>query len=228
MTIYDISPGILQHFAWIPLRVILTFFCSLKISGVENIESIEGNVVIASNHTSELDPLLVVACMSFSSRHLPFYYVTREKKFYANMGWKRLIYGGTFFKLMGAYPALVGLKNYEGALQRHLNFINEGKNVYIFPSGKIALGEKSLKAKGGVSFLAKKTNRPIIPILIQGADNISLASVLGGKRKITVTIGTPLWAKDIFRDGKNALINKDQNDYEKAATVLMEKIARLT
>ncbi|MDP3697018.1 MAG: lysophospholipid acyltransferase family protein [Candidatus Taylorbacteria bacterium] len=227
MTIYDISPGFLQRFAWIPLRVVLTVFCSLKIRGVENIESIEGSVVIAISHTSELDPLLVVACMSFFSRHLPFFYVTREKKFYSNMDWKRLIYGGTFFKLMGAYPALVGLKNYEIALQHHLNFIRDGKNVCIFPSGKIALGEKSLKARGGVSFLAQKTNRPIIPILIQGADNISLWDVFSGKRKITVTIGMPLWSKDIFRDGKNALINKDRNDYEEAATILMEKIARL-
>lgn len=227
MTIYDISPGFLQRFAWIPLRVMLTVFCSLKIRGVENIENVEGNVVLASNHTSELDPLLVVACMSFFSRHLPFYYVTREKKFYTNMGWKRFIYGGTFFKLMGAYPALVGLKNYEDALQHHLNFINKGKNVYIFPSGKIALGEKALKAKGGVSFLAKKTNRPIVPILIQGADNISLAEVLGGKRKIIVTVGAPIWTKDIFGNEEKPLITANRNDYEKASAVLMEKISQL-
>ena len=79
-----------------------------------------------------------------------------------------------------------------------------------------------------VSFLAKKTDCPIIPILIQGADNISLTDVFSGKRNITVTIGPPLWAKDIFKDGKKPLINNEQYDYEDAAAVLMEKIAQLT
>src|SRR3989344_3555052 len=165
METYEIMPNVLQRLAWGPLRASMSFFCSLKIRGLENVKNIKGNMIIASNHSSELDPLLIVACLPFFSRHLPLFFTSREKDFYASMGWKRIIYGGTFFRMMGAYRAYVGLKNYELALRHHLKFIGEGKNVCIFPSGKRNLNGEMPKAKGGVSFLVRETQLPVIPVL---------------------------------------------------------------
>ena len=49
------------------------------------------------------------------------------------------MYGGTFFRMMGAYQAYVGLKNYDQALRHHLEAIKDGYTVCIFPMGKIYL-----------------------------------------------------------------------------------------
>lgn len=227
MQTYEIMPAIFQRFIWVPLRVSMSIFCSLKVEGVEHVKNIRGNMIIASNHSSELDPLLIVACLPFFSRHLPLFFTSREKDFYASMGWKRIIYGGTFFRMMGAYQAYVGLKNYELALRHHLKFINEGKNICIFPSGKRNLRGEKPTAKGGVGFLARETQLPIMPILIQGLENLTLADFFSGKRKVTVTFGKPLYAKDIFQNAAKVVIDTGRNDYEKAAAVLMEKIAQL-
>jgi 1-acyl-sn-glycerol-3-phosphate acyltransferase len=204
----------------------MNIFCSLKIKGVENIEGLMGNVIIASNHTCELDPLLIVACLPFFSHHLPLIFVSREKSFYKK-NWRTFMYGGTFFRMMGAYQAYVGLKNYDQALRHHLEAIKDGYTVCIFPMGKIYLSHEQAKAKGGASFLAQKTSLPIIPVLIQGIEQLTFSDFLKGKRKLTVTFGRPLYAKDIFKD-TNAIVNHDnRNDYEDAATVLMEKISQL-
>ncbi|MGH2506206.1 MAG: hypothetical protein ACRDHZ_02100, partial [Ktedonobacteraceae bacterium] len=55
MPIYEVIPGILQRFAWVPARLLLGYFCHLEIKGPENLTSLNTNVIIASNHSSELD-----------------------------------------------------------------------------------------------------------------------------------------------------------------------------
>lgn len=219
-------PSFLQHLAWGPLRLSMRIFCSLKIRGAENIEGLTGNVIIASNHTCELDPLLIVACLPFFSPHLPLIFVSREKSFYKK-NWGTFMYGGTFFRMMGAYQAYVGLKNYDQALRHHLEAIKDGYTVCIFPTGKIYLSYEQARAKGGASFLAQKTSLPIIPVLIQGIEQLTFSDFLKGKRKLTVTFGAPLYAKDIFKNITTIVNDDTRNDYENAATVLMEKIARL-
>jgi 1-acyl-sn-glycerol-3-phosphate acyltransferase len=227
MEAYEIIPSILQRLIWIPMRLLLTVFCSLEIEGIENIKKIKSNMIIASNHSSELDPLIIAASLPFFSRHFPLFFISREKEFYKNIGWKKIIYGGTFFKIWGAHQAYVGLKDYEQALRYHIKIIKSGKTVSIFPSGKRVLEGETVKARGGVSFLAKATKLPIMPILIQGAERISARDFFSAKRKIRVVFGKPIYAKDIFKNPESIVINDVQNDFEVASNVVMKKIAQL-
>lgn len=228
MKTYQILPNILQRLVWAPLRLSLSLFCSLKIEGIENVRTLRGNAIVASNHLSELDPLLLVACLPFFSRHLPLFFVSREKTYYGNRNiWKRLLYGGTFFTMMGAYPAYSGLHNYRLALRHHLAIIADGKSVCIFPTGTRNPDHKTLAAKGGVTHLAVETGLPILPVLIQGVEHLTLRSFLSGKRNITVTFGKPLYAKDIGADAEEMIFTENRNDYETAAAVLMDEIATL-
>lgn len=225
---YEIMPSILQRFIWIPTRLLFTIFCSLEIKGIENIESTQGNVILASNHISELDPVIIASSLPFFSRHLPLFFTSREKEFYKNKGWKKIIYGGIFFKMWGAHQAYVGLNDYEQALRHHLKIMRGGKTVSIFPSGKRVLKGETMQVKGGVSFLAQATQLPIIPILIQGAEHISIQDFFSGKRKIKITFGKPIYAKDIFKNPESITMNNLQNDYETASAIVMEKILQLS
>jgi 1-acyl-sn-glycerol-3-phosphate acyltransferase len=204
----------------------MKLFCSFEIRGLNNLTGSKTGVIIASNHISELDPLLISACLPFFSRHMPLYYVSREKDFYKN-SWRSFMYGGTFFRMMGAYPAYVGLKNYHQALRHHLKIIQQNKDVVIFPMGKKYQQREPTKAKGGVAFLAQETKSPIVPVLIQGIENFSFRAFLSGKRKLTITFGKPLNSEDIFRINEYAVADSNRNEYEKAASILMEKIFQL-
>ena len=222
-----IMPSILQHLAWGPIRVTILLFAGLEIRGSENLNKIRGNMIIASNHTNQLDPLLLVACFPFFSKKIPLMFASREKDFYARTGWKRWVYGGTFFRLMGAHPMYGGLNNYEAALRHHLEFARKGESICIFPTGKKKNGITS-KAKGGVGYLMHATNLPILPTKIQGLEGMNWLSVWTGKHKVTVTFGEPLLPKDIFMNTEFIKLTQEQNPYADAAAAIMEKVEQLT
>lgn len=219
-------PYVLQRLAWGPLRFFFVVFCDLRVKGLENITNSKGPMIIASNHVSELDPLLIVAGFPFFSKQLPLYFVSREREFYQKRK-VALFYGGTFFRMMGAYRAYVGLKDYERALRHHIEIIEKGHNVCIFPTGRRCPVNEEVQARGGVSFLAQRTCAPILPVLIQGAEKITWPEFFGGKRKITVTFGNPLYAQDILQGTDKALANNGQNEYKIASEILMKKISQL-
>lgn len=219
-------PMLFQRLVWGPIRLIMWLFAGLEIKGVENLKRIRGNFIIASNHTNQLDPMLLVACFPFFSKHIPLMFASREKDFYAKNGWKRWVYGGTVFQLMGAHPMYGGLNNYEAALRHQLEFARKGESVCIFPTGKKRDGVTP-KAKGGVGYLLHTTNLPILPVKIAGLEGMSWFSVWTGKHKVTVTFGEPLQAKEIFMNTNFIQLIQDQNPYADAAAAIMEKVEQL-
>lgn len=225
-----ILPEFFQRLIWGPLRFFMIIFCSLQIKGAHNIKNLKGNMIIASNHLSELDPLLIVACLPFFCRQFPIIYVTRENKLYNNPNWskwKRIVYGGIFFKIIGGYPSYVGLKNYNQALPHHIESLNIGNNVGIFPSGKIIKNGEIVKARGGVSFLAKQSKAPIVPVLIRGLENLTSKKIFSGNMKVTLTFGSPIYLKDIIKNPNKMIVNSKRNDYEIAANLIWKHIEQL-
>ena len=79
-----IMPSLFQHLSWAFLRWTMKLFCSFEIIDIDNLAKFKRGVIIASNHISELDPMLISCCLPYFSRHLPLYYVSRVKDFYKN------------------------------------------------------------------------------------------------------------------------------------------------
>jgi 1-acyl-sn-glycerol-3-phosphate acyltransferase len=224
----ELIPGLSERITWLPTRLLFNLCGSLELKGLENIKKLETNAIIASNHSDEADPVIITACMPFFSRHLPLFFVSRAKKFYGDMGWKKIIYGGTLFKMWGAYQVYEGLRDYKQSLRDHITLLQHGKNVLIFPTGKRNVQGERPKGKGGVSFLTRETGLPIVPVLIEGVERMTFRDLLFCKRKIRVTFGKPLYAQDIFKDVERAAITDERNDYEDASAVLLDKIAKLS
>jgi len=202
----------------------MNLFCSLEIKGLKNINKVKGNFIIASNHISEMDPLLLVSVLPFFNNHLPLLYVGRQKSLYKGKKWKRVLYGGIFFKIIGAYPSYKGQDDYHKALPHHLEAVSKGANIAIFPYGGIFRNRDQHKAGGGVSFLAYKTNLPVIPLKIKGTENFTLKNIVSGKMKISFIFGKPLYAKDIFRNPSRIIVNSRRNDYFDAARLVMDRV----
>lgn len=220
-----ISPFLLQNLIWVPTRLILKFFGSFKIAGRQNINNLPGGVIFAVSHTNELDAIILPAAMSFLSRHLPMFYVSRGKGLYEKSGWRQIFYGGLIFKAWGAYPAIFGIKNYEASLSYHLKILSAGGSICIFPEGKINHDGQLKTAKGGVSYLSWKTGKPVIPVLISGIRQMKVGDFFLRKRKIHITFGEALYPNELFAfcNGQPR-IDSSLDNFLGAAQIVMEKI----
>lgn len=98
---FYIPPLILQTIVWPLTWFLFHFFGHLSVRGLSNLKDLDRGVIFASNHSNELEPVLLPASLPFLSRLMPMFYTSREHKFYTDFGWRKYIYGGTFFKLWG-------------------------------------------------------------------------------------------------------------------------------
>ncbi|HFE32040.1 MAG TPA: 1-acyl-sn-glycerol-3-phosphate acyltransferase [Gammaproteobacteria bacterium] len=116
----------------------------------------EGPVVVASNHVSGLDPLLLIAA---SPRPLRFL-IAREEYERFGLTW--------LFRLAGCIPVDRSGRP-ERALREALRVLANGEVVAVFPHGKIHLdSDPPRKLKGGAVRLAQRIGCPIQPLRVEG------------------------------------------------------------
>ena len=210
-------PFLLQTVSIPFLRLFFGFFADFEVFGLENLKDIKNKgVIFASNHVSELDPIIVTIVVPFFSKLRPMYYVSREKSFYNPTFMKKIFYGGFFFKLWGAYPAFPGKHDYAFALSHHLIFLRKNRSVCIFPEGKINKDGTFQEPKGGVGYLAEFTNAVIIPAHIKGTEKATLRNLFLRKVKISVTFGKPIFSNEL-----------EKGEYKKNAKMIMDKVYKL-
>ena len=226
MKFYAVVPGLLQRLVWFPTYFILLFFCRLEVRGREYVKNLPQNAIFASNHSCELDPILVNALCPYFSRHVPLFYVSREKEFYAHMGWwRKHVYGSWFFTAWGAFSAPANLRDYRRALKIHLGILRDGNDLCIIPVWKAGPERKTTRAKGGVAYLVRESNVPVIPVSIDGTEGMTVADFLLRRRTVVVTAGPPLYKKDLFKEDETP--GDERSVCERAAAVIAEKIAAL-
>jgi len=199
---YWLIPFIPQTILRIFSKVIVLIFLRPKIRGLENLENLEGGFILASNHINEFDPVILLSAFPYRSYFWPVFFVAMTKENYKHKGLRgRLIYGGFLFRLLGALPAYLGVKDYAVSLRHHLEALNNGGIDYIFPEGKVNLGDKKRGAKGGIGFLAAETDRPVLPVYISGTEyNGFWSDLFLFKRKMRIVVGEPIFYNDSYED----------------------------
>lgn len=115
-----------------------------------------GGVLVASNHVSGLDPLLLIAA---SRRPLRFV-IAREQ--YERWGLKWL------FRAIGCIPVDRG-RDPHRALYAARRALDAGEVVALFPHGKIHLDHlPSVPLRRGIVLLSQMTGAPIVSVRIDG------------------------------------------------------------
>ncbi len=117
-----------------------------------------GAAIVAANHISGLDPLLLLAA---SKRPLRFL-IAREE--YERFGLQWL------FRAGGCIP-VDRTTNPEKALRQAILAIDKGEVIAIFPQGGIQwpIDEKNpFRIKGGAVRLAQRKKTPLIPVVVDG------------------------------------------------------------
>jgi len=204
MKLYEICPYLFQCATRPIVRTVLNFFCDLEVKGLENLKEADNNFILAGNHQHELDGFLVPATIPLSVFFQPLFPVSREKEFYRDKGLRgKLLYGGLFFKLMGAYPAFSGLKNYKKSLQNQLDILSDDHSILIFPQGKASKQTDPGKIKGGLGYLAIHTDHPVIPVEIEGIHGMNLMDFMLRRRKMKIVFHPPVNVNSEFENRDN-------------------------
>lgn len=199
--LYFIPPFILQSTLWwLVMRPLFRFFARLEIRGLKHVTSLKSPVIFAPNHASLLDSVLLPLALPFWGGFSPMFYLTNVYSHFRNkekFGWLVHILKPITFKLLGAYPTINGNKDYSLALALHTQIIDDGGSVCIFPEGAITKDGLIGLAHGGVGYLAFKTRRSVVPVLISGTYKITLSDIIHRKRKIVIEFCEPVSA-DVF------------------------------
>jgi len=220
---YVLAPSFFQGIARLFGRPFLRYFTKLKIHGIENMPNDNIPIILAPNHSGELDPILMPMLFDFFSRRSPVYFVSGPKKDFQNsksFGFRKKLYGGFLFKLNGAYPVKRGMGSYHEALAYHQKLLELGRTLCIYPEGRISKTGSIQDAHGGVAYLAEKSSAHIIPIAISGTWKLALKDILLKKTQIEITIGKAFRYKDLQ---KNCDFESG-NCYKIIAKLIMEKV----
>ena len=125
-----------------------------KIEGKENIPK-NGRVVLAGNHTNNLDCILLI-----SSTKRQIHFLAKDSLIKGKLGF--------LFKLMGIIPVDRSIHD-KNALNNGITALNNDLVVGIFPEGTInKTGDIIMPFKIGAVKMAHDTNSSIIPFVITG------------------------------------------------------------
>lgn len=129
-------------------RGIFKLLFNLKVEGIENLPA--SNFIIVSNHVSLLDALYFVAA------------VPRKIHCLSSYGLFRISWLEIFLKLIEALPT-------GGSSETAVHFLEDNKNIGLFPEGGISRDGKLKEFRNGAALLAFRTGRPIVPCAVIGA-----------------------------------------------------------
>lgn len=147
---------------YVILWILRALLFPMTVSGRENLPK-KGGFILASNHLSNLDPLLIGLA---SGKKVSF--MAKEELF-------RNSFFGKLLHSVNAFP----IKRESGdirSLREALRRLKAGSPLVIFPRG-FREGSETAKrvtkeVQSGIGFLTVKSKVPVIPVKISGSENV--------------------------------------------------------
>jgi 1-acyl-sn-glycerol-3-phosphate acyltransferase len=187
------------------IRPVFIKLLKIHVQGIENIP-LEGGCILASNHRSNLDPFVL---NSISPR--PIFFMAKEELFKIPvLNW--------IIRKAGAIPVKRNKRDIS-ALKKASQALKEGYCIGIFPEGHRARPKTFRKPQSGVGLLVAKNRVPVVPVRIEGTDDVFPVNSKFPKLfkyPIEVRVGKP-----IYFDKFEGL------DYQDIANIVMEEIKNL-
>jgi 1-acyl-sn-glycerol-3-phosphate acyltransferase len=158
--------------------VFFKVFNRLRVTGYENVPG-TGGVIVAANHASYLDPLVMGAALK------------RRATYMAKEGLFRIPAIGEFVRSF-SFPVRRD-RPQPSTIKEAVRRLKSGELIVMFPEGGRSVGGDVLDAKRGVAVIAAFGRAPVVPALISGTDaSLPVGGKLLRPAKITVTFGKPL------------------------------------
>ncbi len=140
-----------------------------------------GPVIVAANHRSFLDPMVVGSTLT----RRVFFIMARQH--YERPVFRHL------YRLERCIPVEHEADN-RGALRAGKSILDAGRVLGIFPEGHITRDGRLAHAQPGTAWLAQKTGAPVIPLYIGGTREALQSGALHRIRavKVTMKMGAPI------------------------------------
>lgn len=219
MQLFKVLPFLIQStFWWVVAKPLVVFFADFKVYGLEHIRGLKAPIIFAPNHSSSLDVVLLPLALPLWSTFSPLFYVSRKADYYTS--WKKFIF--SFFNLnhIGAYAIEHEKKDYASSLRHHVEIINNGGNMCIFPEGGTTKDGLIRRAHGGVTYLTQVTGAPIVPVLISGTFKLSARKFFTRKIKITIQFFPPMYFQKMIYSNSEETAEEYKAQAERVLNVL--------
>jgi len=199
---------------WSFFRVFFRLYNRWEVIDADHVPA-EGPAILASNHTSFLDPPLVGAA---ANREIN--YLARETLF-------RFPVVGSILRSVNAVPV-----DREGGgaagLRAIFDRLMKGGAIILFPEGTRSTDGALQKAKSGIGLTVIKSEAPVVPVRVFGTfDALSRRHSWPRPRKVAVRFGKALDFTALRAEAKTCTKPRLKEIYQEVADELMKAIGEL-
>jgi 1-acyl-sn-glycerol-3-phosphate acyltransferase len=175
---YVIARFVIRPLLWVLLRP--------RVQGRENVPR-TGPVIIASNHLSFIDSLVIPTLAPRRVRLL-------AKAEYFTGGGISGWFTRTVFTALGAHPVEREThRAAQAALDTALKVLEADEAFGLYPEGTRSKDGRLARGKTGVAWLALTADCPVVPVAIEGTDRVQPVGARWPRpRRVAVTFGKPM------------------------------------
>jgi len=216
--------GFAFRFAAFILHPLMRMITKHDWRGESNLD-VDSGVVVAANHISWFDPIVISHILWDNDR--PPRFLAKDALFRAPVvGW--------IMRNAGQIPVVRGTRDAAAAVQAAVDAAKAGECVLVYPEGTITKDPDlwPMAAKTGAARIALTAQVPVIPLAHYGAQK-----VMGPYRKefkafprktMRVIVGPPVELDDLYRDGEvdNATLHEATDRIMAAITELLRQIRK--
>ncbi|MDR3354635.1 MAG: 1-acyl-sn-glycerol-3-phosphate acyltransferase [Synergistaceae bacterium] len=166
-------------------RALFVIYNRLEVRGFDNIP-VGRQVIVASNHASNVDPPLIGGVFPGRLR-----YLAKESLF-------RVPLLGFFIRVLGAIPVAREDSQRAGAvIKLMLAKLKEGESILIFPEGTRSESGVLKPLEGGVALLSVMSGVPVLPVYVGGSHRVCPAGKsIPRPVKLTITFSRPVFPSE--------------------------------
>lgn len=175
------SGGPLYRFLRLLVRGLLHRAWGLRSEGLTHFPP-RGSVIIASNHPSEIDPIVLAAALPFR----PTFLASKHIEQFPVVFWLARQFDPVFIRR--------GLTDV-GAMRACLSRLERGEVIVVFPEGRVVQDADLGPLHRGAAFLSMRGRAPIVPVALVGTETMwPLGARWPRKARLLVRVGTPIAA----------------------------------
>lgn len=202
------------YLGWSGFRAFYRFYCGWRVFHAERVP-LTGPVILASNHTSFLDPPLVG-----SGLHRGINYLARESLFrFPGLGW-----------LLRNWDAVPVDREGGGAkgLKMILDRLLAGGAIILFPEGTRSKDGKLQPARSGIGLTVIKSQAPVVPVRVFGTyEAYGRHMKFPRPHRVMVKYGKPMLFKELRAEAKVCSKQRLKDIYQQVADEIMAAIAKM-
>jgi 1-acyl-sn-glycerol-3-phosphate acyltransferase len=179
------------------MRILIDIVARVEVDGRENLPN-NGSFVIATNHLGFLDAPMAFYALDRWDLFIPVAEHWQES---------------AFLRWLGKYLNFVFIDRFNPdiqAMRKIINLMEQGHILVIAPEGTRSRVGSLIEAKTGVSYLATKLGRPIVPVALAGTEDKLILGNLKRLRRssILVRAGKPFTLPPLPREGRDEILKQ--------------------